>query len=751
MSTDPELVDGDWRDHHLRLEDASISDLRVALANKHISSEELVEAYIARIEEVNDKVSAVSVINKEAIEIARQKDIEREGGKMKGLLHGIPILVKDIFLTLDQMPIGCSGLKNATPKFEADVIMKLREEGAVLLGKTVPSEWCNYRSPGNAPNGWSPVGGQCLGIYCDGQDPGGSSSGSGVAIALGLAAAALGAETSGSIASPARSSGIIGLKPTTGLIPRNGMYCVSEWQDSVGVLAKTVEDAAHLLTALAGNSKESMDNMSRNTVTYINGAQELDLPTDFRAACRSNGLEGLRLAIPRHIMNRDKYVMEEFDDALQVMRGLGATIVEDARYSEWSLSYWDDELWEVAPRIEILDGMSKFLSQFEHNPHELHSLEDVMEFTSKTQDEENVDWGMEEWEIAVRLNRDYGKGSEKYRQSYALRQRMADQIAELLERHQCDLIVAPSWTDTTANVGGCPQISVPLRAYPKGSPLKRLAKGLISNGPYIPTGLLIVGRRNDDARVIGAAHAFERATERPPGQPRDNLILVPKALPIFDIRHSEMVPSLDRCGFEWVKCQTTGSLEDEESITQHIRELESLVKDATGARMALTFDYQIRKRELDRESPQIRPVSTFVHIDITPSAAEDRIRFSFPEIADSILNQRYRILSVWHPLVSPILDYPLAVCDSRTLPEDDLIESDFIYPNFESETFMVFPNVAHKWYYMSEQCRDDVLLLVNFDSEKNIRVPHSGFELPPDMRVSRLRESFEMRVIVTMG
>lgn len=164
---------------------------------------------------------------------------------------------------------GCVGLKNSTPRFEATAITKLRESGAVLLGKTSLTEWANYRSPGNAPNGWSGVAGQGYGIYIEEQDPGGSSSGSAVAVALGLCPAALGTEvrkpscpedltntdpekTSGSIASPARNNGVVGLKPTAGLVSRFGVYSVTEWQDSVGVFAKTVKDAALVLTATAG-------------------------------------------------------------------------------------------------------------------------------------------------------------------------------------------------------------------------------------------------------------------------------------------------------------------------------------------------------------------------------------------------------------------------------------------------------------------------------------------------------------------
>ncbi|EDN95192.1 hypothetical protein SS1G_11068 [Sclerotinia sclerotiorum 1980 UF-70] len=245
----------------LKLDQISITEILQGLKNGHFSSEELVRTYIKRIEQVNLIVHAVSEVNRNAIEIAREKDEERSRGSARGSLHGVPILIKNLFFTTDGLKttFGCTGFLEAIPSIEATTVIKLREEGAIILGIANGSQWANNR----CTPGWSAVGGQCLGIYFKDQHPKGSSSGSAVGTALGLCAAALGSETSGSVILPAQRSAIVGIKPTVGMTSRYGMYLASDSQDTVGVLARSVKDAALILTVIADMQK-SLSHFSTN-------------------------------------------------------------------------------------------------------------------------------------------------------------------------------------------------------------------------------------------------------------------------------------------------------------------------------------------------------------------------------------------------------------------------------------------------------------------------------------------------------
>ncbi|CZT10488.1 uncharacterized protein RAG0_14943 [Rhynchosporium agropyri] len=483
----------------------------------------------ARIEDVNAKVHAVSSMNPDAIEIARRSDQKREAGELCGLLEGIPIMFKD---------------------------------GAIITGETVPSQWANYRSPGTAPNGWSAVGGQCRGIFCEDQDPGGSSAGSAVAVALGLVAAALGTK----YCFPGAQCRHRRPKPTSGLKSRHGVFCVSHIQESVGVMAKSVIDAATVLTAIAG--------MLACQPTMDLEIALMRVPT-------------FDLRMPRHCMNRDTFAMEEFEEALRVKESLGAIIVDNVPFSEWNSSVSKLPIWKPALRVDAIDSKYiltwHFLAGFETYPRGLHTFSDVMKYTAEAPEEENNQWGMTEWEANENALQASGKDTAQYGESTALRLRISGQVKELLDREKYNIIAAPWWTDTTAPVAGCPQVSVPLPAYPDGWAVKRLAKGLITTGPNIPTGIIFVGRKWDDATVIGAAQSFEKSTQRcrsykptsenvdsnqitilkdlaiwedvkpyqiigrrQPGQPRENIKLQSRTSTILDVKNMKASPTSEQ-------------------------------------------------------------------------------------------------------------------------------------------------------------------------------------------------------------
>ncbi|PSN70519.1 amidase signature enzyme [Corynespora cassiicola Philippines] len=495
----------------------SIVDLREGLDKGYFSAKYLVKAYIKRIEELNPRVCAISQINPDALDIARERDEERKVGRSYGLLHGIPIVVKDLFLTTDKLESsnGCSGLSRARPKFEATTIGLLRDQGAILLGKTAAMQWANYRSPGQAPGGWSAVGGQCLAPYHENLDPSGSSSGSDVATSLGMAAASSGTETDGSLSSPAQRSCVVSLKPTVGLTSRHGVYPVSEWQDTVGVIAQTVKDAALVLTAIAAPDEEDPHTISDER--DAEGNMRPPQGTDITQACRDNTLEGTRIAVPRHLLENEKndVVDGAFDEALKQLENLGATIVDNVKFTEFDkdLSYSDADDWMISFRLGRRENMKRFLANYDVNPHGLHTLADVMNYTRDTLEEMNEKWGMKELEKCEELAKTYSIDSDEYRNSLNWRNRIGGQISELLSRSSTDMLVVPSSLDASANVGGCPTVGVPLEFFPENQAITTgRSSGLVTNGPRVPFGLMFVGKRWDDEKMISAAYAFEQAS-----------------------------------------------------------------------------------------------------------------------------------------------------------------------------------------------------------------------------------------------
>ncbi|KFY38172.1 hypothetical protein V495_06712 [Pseudogymnoascus sp. VKM F-4514 (FW-929)] len=250
-----------------------------------------------------------------------------------------------------------------------------------------------------------------------------------------------------------------------------------------------------------------------------------------------------------------------------------------------------------------------------------------------------------------------------------------------------------------------------------------------------------------------------------PGQPRENFKFETHSTTIYNARssgHSEF--SLGTCGFEWVKHETKEDLSSTESIDRYILEVSELVRLKLNAKMVKPYQYQIRDRDRDGSDLTIRLPSGFIHIgerlhsslsclpltiiDVTPEAARNRVKHSFPNHFDRILGGGFRFLSIWRPLFGPVKDNTLALCDSRSINDEDLIESDHIYPDFESETYMAFFAPGHKWYYLEDQMPDEVLLITNYDSSSETRVLHSGFDLQAPGQYEKGRQSIEVKIVV---
>ncbi|TEY85100.1 hypothetical protein BOTCAL_0017g00120 [Botryotinia calthae] len=476
----------------MKLDQISITEILHGLKKGHFSSEEL--TYIKRIEQVNSIIHAVSEINRKAIDIAREKDEERSRGFAQGSLHGVPLLIKNLLFTTDGLKttFGCTAFLEAIPSIEATTIVKLREQGAIIIGVANGSQWANNR----CTPGWSAVGGQCLGVYHKDQHPKGSSSGSAVGTALGLCAAALGSETSGSVILPAQRSAVVGMKPTVGLTSRYGMYISSDGQDTVGILARSVKDAALVLTVIAGEDRQDPITIS-DPRDSISCRKPNKIP-DFTRACNSQRLNGVRIAIPRHILKHvGPTTIHLFENAINTMRSLGATIVDPTSYSAFDTdrsSCTGDE-YDIALKVDIYHNVEKTLSYFSTNPHSLSTLSDVIAYTVATPAEEATKRGLGHFESALEVGKKYTRDSEEYKNSLAERNHMGKQIPKLLDKFECDMIVLPtSVAVEPADVGGCP------------------VNGMVEVGPGIPLGICFVGRRCEDEKLIGAAYAYEQAT-----------------------------------------------------------------------------------------------------------------------------------------------------------------------------------------------------------------------------------------------
>ena len=302
------------------LEEATIRQMQQKMGDNEISSEELVIMYLKRISEINQTVNAILEINPQALQIARSLDEERRSGKVRSLLHGIPVLLKDNVDTADKMHTSCGSLamKDYFAEEDAFLVKKLREAGAVILGKTNMTEWANFMSD-RMRNGWSSRGGQVNNPYGP-FDVGGSSSGAAAAVTANMAAVSIGTETSGSIINPSAQNALVGIKPTVGAISRSGIIPLSFTQDTPGPMARTVEDATITFSLMVGH--DSYDPVTKGSDCFVG--------IDWLSLLDPNALYGKRIGIARSIFEREISTERkaQFDAVLTQMESLGAEIID---------------------------------------------------------------------------------------------------------------------------------------------------------------------------------------------------------------------------------------------------------------------------------------------------------------------------------------------------------------------------------------------------------------------------------------
>ena len=494
----------------LSLEEATLDELRAGLESGRWTSQALVAKYLARIgtlDKAGPSLRAVIEINPDALALAEALDQERLKTGSRGPLHGIPILVKDNLDTADRMKTtaGSLALQGApAPAKDAFVVQKLREAGAVILGKTNLSEWANLRST-RSTSGWSGRGGQTRNPYALNRTPSGSSSGSAVAVSANLCAAAIGTETDGSIVSPANANGIVGLKPTVGLVSRSGIIPISHTQDTAGPMTRTVRDAAILLSALAG--ADPRDRATQESDRYRS--------LDYTMALDAKGLQGARLGVIKNLLGQHAHVDGVFRAALGLLKASGATLVE----VELKASAYEEAELEVL-LFEFKAGLNAYLAGRSGAVRDLAAL---IAFNETHHDQEMPFFGQE---LLLQAQAKGPLTEDAYLKALVLCQQARRDIDGLCATHRLDALVAPTgapaWLTDPVN-GDASSLSCSTFAAVAGTPHLTVPAGFIFG---LPVGLSFFGRAWSEAVLLKLGYAFEQRAKarRLPTYPKASML-----------------------------------------------------------------------------------------------------------------------------------------------------------------------------------------------------------------------------------
>jgi len=490
------------------MEEESILELSSRMASGEITSVSITEDYIRRIENIDQSgpsINSVIELNPDAAAIAEERDSERAAGRVRGPLHGIPILLKDNIGTRDRMTTtaGSLALEGSRAPRDSFLAGKLRKAGAVILGKTNLSEWANWRGK-HSVSGWSSRGGLTRNPYALDRSACGSSSGSAAAVAASLCAGAFGTETDGSIICPAQTCGVVGIKPTLGLVSRSGIIPIAHSQDTAGPIGRTVWDVAVLLGAVAGADPEDR----------VTASARKHAPRDYTQFLAADGLKGMRIGVARNMLGSDKRVIAIVESSIRLMRELGAVIVDPANLPNWN-RFGETELEVLS--YEFKHDLNRYLASL--GPRAMvHSLEDVIRFNEENKSRVMPYFGQE------RMTEAQSKGplsSKSYRKALAHNHRLTrrEGIDKLISKKGLDAIVVasggPAWAIDLANgdpsswdmestspaaVAGYPHITVPA--------------GSIFG---LPVGISFFASAWHEPTLFRIAYAFEQA--RPARKP----------------------------------------------------------------------------------------------------------------------------------------------------------------------------------------------------------------------------------------
>jgi amidase len=482
----------------------TISELQEKMESGELTARRLAELYLERIEAVDKNgpyLNSVIEVNPDALDIADMLDVERKAGKVRGALHGIPILIKDNIDTHDRMQTtaGSLALEGNISVKDAFIVKQLRKAGALILGKTNLSEWANFRGK-RSVSGWSSRGGLTRNPHALDRSASGSSSGSGAAAAANLCVAAIGTETDGSIISPSHANGIVGIKPTLGLLSRSGIIPIAHSQDTPGPMARTVEDAVMVLGALVGvDARDPATRLSRRR-GLSNYAKYLD----------RDGFKGARIGVARNMAGTNARILKIFEHCIEVIKHLGAVIIDPADVPNFDK--FDKTELEVL-LFEFKADLNKYLKTLNGNAR-VHSMEEVIEFNEENQDSVMPFFGQE---YMIAAQEKASLRDKKYRDALEKNHRYSRKngIDSVMRKYKLDALIVPSGrpagmidlingdssdsdieSTSPAAVAGYPHITVPA-GYLFG----------------LPVGLSFFAKAWQEPALIKFAYAFEQATQ----------------------------------------------------------------------------------------------------------------------------------------------------------------------------------------------------------------------------------------------
>lgn len=482
------------------LDEMTVGDLQNAMAAGGLTAKKITELYLERIEQIDrsgPELHAVLEVNPDARSIAEELDRERAAGEVRGPLHGIPVIIKDNIDTADKMmtTAGALALQGHSATEDSWVAQKLREAGAVILAKANLSEWANFRST-RSTSGWSGRGRQTKNPYVLDRNPCGSSSGSGVAASANLCALAIGTETNGSVVCPSSINGIVGIKPTVGLIGRSGIIPISETQDTAGPMTRTVRDGAILLGALTG-----VDPRDPYTEASRGNSQ-----TDYTAFLDAEGLDGARIGVARDLFGFHPEVDALMEEAIQLMTSKGATIVD---LEDPVTGQIGREAFQVL-LYEFKDGVNKYLAGLPAD-FRVKTLDDVIQYNKENAGASMPYFGQE---LLIQAQEKGDLSTPEYKEARAamLKGCREEGIDKVMATHELNAIIAPTgspaWPTDLINgdhfTGG--SSSPAARA---GYPNITVPAGMVHG---LPVGISFFGRAWSEPVLLKLAYAYEQAS-----------------------------------------------------------------------------------------------------------------------------------------------------------------------------------------------------------------------------------------------
>ena len=489
------------------LDEISIAELQNGMKSGKYTARSLAQKYLERIEAVDRQGPALHSIielNPDALDIADALDKERKEKGPRGPMHGIPVVIKDNIDTADKMATtaGSLALVGSKPPGDSFVVQQLRKAGAVILGKTNLSEWANIRS-GHSTSGWSGRGGLTKNPYALDRNTSGSSSGTGAAVSANLCAAGVGTETDGSIVSPSSINGLVGIKPTVGLVSRTGVIPISHTQDTPGPMARSVRDAATLLGALTGNDPHDK----------ATGASKGKSFTDYTQFLDANGLKGARIGVVRSYFGFHEGVDVLMKNALEVLKQQGAILIDPVEMKSFAKL---GNAEEVVLQYELKADMNAYLARLGPNA-PVHTLKEIIEFNEKNKKSEMPYFGQD---FFVKADAKGPLTSKEYLAALKKCRTLtrSEGIDAAMKTHKLDALIAPTdspaWltdlvdgdhflggSSTAAAVAGYPSITV--------------QAGFVFG---LPVGISFFGTAWSEPKLIRLAYSFEQATKfrRPP-------------------------------------------------------------------------------------------------------------------------------------------------------------------------------------------------------------------------------------------